>query len=104
MPSDTLLFSQSSSTGRMLTVKEAGERLRVSSSLVYQLCARGVLEHHRCGLGRGTIRIEEKALEAYLERSKVIAKSPLKGANDRSTFKCLDVDRLRESWKRQGVG
>ena len=46
-----------------LTVKQAAERLGVSSSLVYALIAARRIDHYRCGVGRGTIRIEETALE-----------------------------------------
>ncbi len=86
----------------LLTVKEAGERLHASASLVYALCARGLLDHHRVGLSRGTIRISEHALEAYLERSKVTAKSHPQGARQ-GHFKHLDPQRMLAAWKRQGV-
>lgn len=51
-----------------LTVKEAADRSKLSRSLVYALCAAGVLRHTRHGrLGRrGCIRIDEEALEEYL--------------------------------------
>lgn len=86
----------------LLTVREASHRLRASASLVYQLCARGLLDHHRCGLGRGTIRISEKALEAYLEQSKVTTKSHPQGL-PKEQFKHLDPQRMLAAWKRQGV-
>jgi excisionase family DNA binding protein len=44
-------------------VKQAAERLGVSRSLVYALVASGRLRHYRVGVGRGTIRIEEDALQ-----------------------------------------
>jgi excisionase family DNA binding protein len=47
-----------------LTVKAAAERLGVSASLVYALVASGQLPSYRVGVGRGTIRIDEAALEA----------------------------------------
>jgi hypothetical protein len=47
----------------MLTVEDVSRRLRLSPSCVHALCARGLIAHHRCGLGRGTIRIEKKALQ-----------------------------------------
>jgi excisionase family DNA binding protein len=50
----------------MLTVKQAAERLRVSVATVYQLCATRRLAHVRLGLGRGTIRIREDDLTAFL--------------------------------------
>jgi excisionase family DNA binding protein len=47
----------------ILSVKETAERLGVSPSLVYALCAAGRLKHYRVGVrGRGTIRIPEDAL------------------------------------------
>ncbi len=46
-----------------LNVKQTALRLNVSPSLVYALCAAGRLPHHRVGVGRGTIRIEESAIE-----------------------------------------
>lgn len=46
-----------------ITVKQAATRLGVSKSLIYQLCAIGKLPHYRVGIGRGTIRIEERDLE-----------------------------------------
>jgi excisionase family DNA binding protein len=51
----------------VLTVQQAAGRLGVSRSLVYALCAAGVVAHTRHGRSgkRGCIRIEEAALEAY---------------------------------------
>jgi excisionase family DNA binding protein len=52
-----------------LTVKQAAQRLGVSAKLVYALCAAGQIAHERHGLGRGTIRIPEDALEEYRGRA-----------------------------------
>jgi excisionase family DNA binding protein len=51
----------------VLTVKQAAARLGVSPSLVYALCAAGVLAHARHGRPgrRGKIVIPEDALAAY---------------------------------------
>ena len=49
----------------LLTVKQAAERLGVSQALVYALCEQKRIRHERHGLGRGTIRIPEDALEEY---------------------------------------
>lgn len=49
----------------MFTVKQAAEQLGVSVGLVYGLCAAGKIRHERFGLGRGTIRISEEAMEEY---------------------------------------
>ena len=52
----------------LLSVKQAGERAGVSSSLVYQWCADGRLRHYRFGGKgkRGCIRIDEADLEDFL--------------------------------------
>src|SRR5262249_11907261 len=49
----------------MFSVKQAAEQLGVSAKLVYSLCAGGKIVHERHGLGRGTIRIAEEALEEH---------------------------------------
>lgn len=48
-----------------LTVREAAERLGLSVSLVYALCAAKRIRHERHGIRRGTIRITEEAIEEY---------------------------------------
>ena len=58
---------------RALTVRQAAERLGVSPSLVYALCASKRLAHERHGLGRGKILIPEEALEEYRRRQTVAA-------------------------------
>jgi excisionase family DNA binding protein len=52
----------------VLTVKETAVVARVSEALVYAWIAAGVLAHHRMGRPgrRGTIRIAEADLEAFL--------------------------------------
>jgi len=55
----------------MLSVKQAAEQLGISAKLVYALCASGQIVHERHGLGRGTIRITEQALEEYRGRARV---------------------------------
>jgi excisionase family DNA binding protein len=57
--------------GMSLTVKQAAERLGVSPSLVYGLCAAGKIRHERHGLGRGCIRIPPEALEHYRRAAEV---------------------------------
>lgn len=49
----------------LITIKEAARRLTVSRGLVYALVRAGKIRHERHGTGRGTIRIEEAALEEY---------------------------------------
>ena len=51
----------------MLTVTQVAERLQVSRSIVYALIDARKLSCHRIGLGRGTIRISESDLDAYLK-------------------------------------
>lgn len=53
----------------LLSVKEAARRLGLSSSLVYSLCAFGLIRHFRHGRPgkRGTIRISEEAIAEYQE-------------------------------------
>ena len=58
---------------RVLSVRQAAERLGVSPSLVYALCASKRLAHERHGLGRGKILIPEGALEEYRRRQTVAA-------------------------------
>lgn len=50
---------------RLLTVKETATQIGVSPTLVYALIARRKIRHERHGLGRGTIRIPEDALDEY---------------------------------------
>lgn len=56
----------------VLTVKQTADQLQVSAALVYQLCAGRKLAHHRLGVGRGTIRIAEADLAAFVEDCKVL--------------------------------
>lgn len=55
-----------------LTPKEAAQRARVSSNLVYSWCSAGLLPHLRLGSPgrRGKILIEESDLEAFLAAHK----------------------------------
>ena len=50
----------------MLTVRQAAEQLAVSPASVYRLVETGKLLAHRIGIGRGTIRISEEQLDAFL--------------------------------------
>lgn len=50
-----------------MTVKEAADRLEVSVSLTYSLLTSGKLRGTRHGLGRGTWRVSESQLSAYLD-------------------------------------
>ncbi len=61
-----------------MTVKQAAERLEVSSATVYALVASGRLRCNRIGIGRGAIRISEEQLADYLKGSlsEVIQEAP----------------------------
>lgn len=48
---------------RLLTVKQAAEKLNVSLDTIYNLCCSGKLKHRRIGKGRGTIRIASSDLD-----------------------------------------
>ncbi len=50
---------------RLLTVKEAAARLRVSTATVYALCGRGELTHVR--IATHAIRIAERDVAAFIE-------------------------------------
>jgi excisionase family DNA binding protein len=50
---------------KSLSVHEAADLLGVSDALVYSLCAQKRIRHERHGLGRGTIRIPEDAIDEY---------------------------------------
>ncbi len=50
---------------KLLTVREAAEQLGVSPGLIYGLCARRRLRHERYGLGRGTIKIPDDAIDEF---------------------------------------
>lgn len=58
----------------LLTVKQVAERLNVAVGTVYALCAAGKLEHVRVGAGRGTLRIEEEALQRFVQGATVRSK------------------------------
>ena len=59
-----------------MKVPEAAKRLEVSASMVYGLCASGRMPHKRIGLGRGTIRISEEDLTAYLDTCRADRPAP----------------------------
>ncbi|MBX9579588.1 MAG: excisionase family DNA-binding protein [Gemmataceae bacterium] len=53
----------------LITIKEAARRLAGSRGLVYALVRAGKIRHERHGTGRGTIRIEEDALDDHRRAS-----------------------------------
>jgi excisionase family DNA binding protein len=50
----------------VLTPGQAAQQLAVSVGTIYGLCAARKLHHFRVGRGRGTIRIPDASLAAYL--------------------------------------
>lgn len=48
-----------------MTVKQAAATLGISAALVYALVARRKIRHERHGLGRGSIRIPQDAIDDY---------------------------------------
>jgi excisionase family DNA binding protein len=59
-----------------LSVKEAGEQLRLSPATVYALCAAKKLRHQRVGVGRGKILIPPDAIQEYLAKGTVKSTEP----------------------------
>jgi excisionase family DNA binding protein len=78
----------------MLTVKTAAERLGVSASLVYGLCAARKLRHERHGMKRGCIRIPEEAIAEYRRRRTVEAEGEPKPAPPAPTTRRPRLDHL----------
>ncbi len=69
----------------MLTVKAAAERMGISESLVYELCACGSLPHVRIGRpgSRGCIRLTEADIQEFLASQKVGGSATAKAAKAR---------------------
>ena len=61
-----------------MTAKQAAEQAGVSVSLVYEWCKAGVLSHSRFGRPgkRGTIRIHETDLQAFLAACRQEGRGP----------------------------
>jgi excisionase family DNA binding protein len=64
----------------LLSVQQAAERLTVCPSTIYTLCGQRKLAHIRVGARRGTIRIDEADLAAFMENCKVSEQSPRNAA------------------------
>jgi len=62
----------------VLNVRQAAERMSISDSLVYELCACGSLPHVRIGRpgSRGCIRISDADIDAFLASQKVGGSAP----------------------------
>jgi excisionase family DNA binding protein len=63
---DVMFKERESPIPESLTVAEAAERLHVARNTVYDLCARGEINHHRVGR---TIRLRPADIEEYRRRS-----------------------------------
>ncbi len=81
----------------MLTVKAAAERMGISGSLVYELCACGLLSHVRIGRpgSRGCIRITDADINAFLASQKIEWRAPARvpPSNQRKAFKHVTIPR-----------
>jgi excisionase family DNA binding protein len=55
----------------MMTVKEVARALGVSLATAYNLVHGGKIPAVRVGLGRGTIRVREEDLEAFVAASRI---------------------------------
>ena len=86
---------------KLLNVNQVAARLSHSPQTVRNLIASGKLECLRCP----GIRITEEQLSSYLDRAQRKTESKPKPARRSlpQTIEHLDRDRLRESWKKQGV-
>lgn len=78
-------------TARVLTVKEAAERLRVNRVTVYRMCEQGRLEHFRIGTGRN-IRILESVIEQWLRQAEAKADALERIDDVRDTLDRLEDD------------
>lgn len=60
----------------LLTVKSAAQRLCISQSLLYELCASGSLPHVRITRpgSRGIIRIDAADLDGFVASQKIVCK------------------------------
>jgi excisionase family DNA binding protein len=78
--------------GQNYTVRQAADRLGVSEGTVYGLCTARKLGHIRLGVGRGTIRIPEEALEAFIKAATVQPGTPAAPPPPRQRLKHLRVN------------
>src|SRR5256885_862812 len=87
-----------------LTVRQAAEKLAVAPATIYALCAARRLKHRRIGLGRGTIRIDEQALEEFMTGATVLAQEPAtaksRTAGEPSTSEAADRQFRHVQWSR----
>lgn len=89
---------QSESSTRLLTVKETSERLSCSVALVYSLCEKGKLAHVRLGLGRGTIRVSQSNIEAFIASCTIDIGGQGKPPASGRGFQQLNQEKLLKAW------
>src|SRR5262249_36384057 len=88
----------------VLTVKQVADRLAVSPKCVYSLIEHGNLPCPRIGSGRGTIRVSEEQLRAYLGATKQVqvreepAPAPAPENVRAAGFTILDGKKLQQAW------
>jgi excisionase family DNA binding protein len=82
----------------LLTVREIQNRLRVSRACVYALIESGRLPAIRIGVGRGTIRVDEADLDAFVTARRGDSIRPGRLPGTATEFVQLDADRLRRAW------
>jgi excisionase family DNA binding protein len=82
-----------------MTVAEAARILEVTTGVVYDLCAKRLIGHHRVGAGRGQIRLTQADIDEYIARRRV---EPV-DATPREKAASLPVVRsyIREAWARE---
>ena len=68
---------------KLLTIQEAADVLRISSSLLYELINSGKIIAHRIGNGRGTLRIQEVDLEKYVDECREQPMQPTRRSHHR---------------------
>lgn len=56
---------------RLLTAKEAAERIGLTSDMIYTLCRAGKIAHYRLGIRGGSVKIRPSDLDVYLESCRV---------------------------------
>ena len=93
-------------TKSYLSIREVAEQVNLSYGTVRNLIAQGRLRAIRIGTGRGTYRVTQADLDAFLLGCEVpgpAPKPPTRRSRGTATFTNLDPARLLDAWRRQGV-